>query len=101
MPDALACNILAISATQQPRYRELVSRLRSAIQDRSELPDGYCYSLVSTGITLPEVAEWIVMERLCCPFLTFQLEVAGDNFRLTMRGAEGVKAILREEFPGG
>ena len=101
MADALACNLKAISAAQRPRYSELVGRLRSAIRNRGELTDGYRYSLRSNEITLPEVAEWITMERLCCPFLTFQLEVAGDNFDLTMRGREGVKAILREEFPGG
>lgn len=40
------------------------------------------------------------MEPLCCPFLTFQLEVKGNgNSQLTMLGREGAKVILREEFP--
>jgi hypothetical protein len=101
MADALACNIRAISAAQRPRYDDLVSRLRSAMHDRRELHDGYGYSLHSNQITLPEVAEWVTMERLCCPFLTFQLEVAGETSLLTLRGPDGVKAILREEFPSG
>jgi hypothetical protein len=71
------------------------------MRERSELPYGYSYSICSNKITLSEVAEWITMERLCCPFLTFQLDVAGDNFVLTMRGPKGVKAILTEEFPNG
>lgn len=51
-------------------------------------------------MTLPEVAEWITMERLCCPFLTFQLDVKGNgDSQLTMRGPVGAKAVLREEFP--
>ena len=65
------------------------------------MPDGYSYSLDTERITLPEVSEWITMERLCCPFLIFQLEVAGEASRLTMRGPDGVKAVLREEFLGG
>jgi hypothetical protein len=97
----LACNIKAIGAAQRPRYDDLVKRLRSAMRDRSELTDGYSYSLRTGEISLPEVAEWITMELLCCPFLTFQLEVVGESSFLKMRGPDGVKAILREEFPGG
>ena len=41
-------------------------------------------------MTLPEVAEWITMERLCCPFLAFQLDVnANGESRLTLRGRRG------------
>jgi hypothetical protein len=101
MADALASNIRAIGAAERPRYDDLVARLRSAMHERRELRDGYSYSLRSNEITLPEVAEWITIERLCCPFLTFQLEVVGETSGLTMRGPDGVKAILREEFPGG
>src|SRR5712691_6380984 len=96
----LACNLAAISSTERPRYNDLIKRLRSAVQDRSELSDGYAYRLDTKKITLPEVAEWITMERLCCPFLTFQLDVQGNrDSRLTLRGPVGAKAILREEFP--
>ena len=97
----LACNIKAISALQRPRYNDLVARLREAMRDRRELPDGYGYSLDSSKITVPEVSEWITMERLCCPFLIFQLEVGGEVSRLTMRGPDGAKAILQAEFPAG
>jgi hypothetical protein len=47
---------------------------------------------------LPEVSEWISLERLCCPFLMFQLEGASEVSRLTMRGPDGVKAILQQQF---
>jgi hypothetical protein len=97
----LACNIKAINAQQRPRYNNLVSRLRAAMRDRSELRDGYEYALDSAKITLPEVAEWITLERLCCPFLNFQIEVAGETWRLTLRGPDGTKAILGAEFPAG
>jgi hypothetical protein len=96
----LACNIKAISAAERPRYNDLIKRLRIAVQDRKELPDGYSYQLDTTKITLPEVAEWITMERLCCPFLGFQIDMkANGESQLAMRGPDGAKAILREEFP--
>jgi len=95
----LACNVQAISGAQRPRYDDLVSRLRAAMRDRKELPNGYSYSLDSAKITLPEVSEWISLERLCCPFLIFQLEGASEVSHLSMGGPDGVKAILQQEFP--
>ena len=55
----LACNIQAIGAARRPRYDDLVFRLRAAMRDRKELPDGYSYSLDSAKITSAEVSEWI------------------------------------------
>jgi hypothetical protein len=96
----LACNIKAISAAERPRYNDLIKRLRIAFQDRSELADGYAYKLDTKKMTLPEVAEWITMERLCCPFLRFQLDVkANGDSQLALRGPDGTKPVLREEFP--
>jgi hypothetical protein len=96
----LACNLGAIGVADRPRYSDLVARLRAALASQSELPDGYTYTLDTARITLPEVAEWIGMERLCCPFLTFQIDVlAGGATQLTLRGPQGVKAILQVEFP--
>jgi hypothetical protein len=102
MADApLACNLAAIRTAERPRYNDLVKRLRISMADRRELADGYAYQLDTKQIALPEVAEWITMERLCCPFLTFQLDAtdSGDS-RLTSRGPAGAKVILSEEFPG-
>ncbi len=96
----LACNLKAIGASERPHYNELMRRLRLALHDRAEMADGYAYKLDTAKISLPEVAEWIAMERLCCPFITFNLEVNGmGNSSLTLRGPSGAKAILEEEFP--
>lgn len=96
-----ACNLKAIRAAERPRYKKLVKLVREAIRARTEVSLGYTYSLDSEKISLPEAAEWIAMERLCCPFLTLQLSVAGnlDNWFLTLTGPEGVKPLLESEFP--
>jgi hypothetical protein len=96
-----ACNLKAISAAERPRYNDLMKRLRIAARDRSELPDGYAFKLDSKTISLPEVAEWISMERLCCPFLTLQLSASGDqtDWLLKLTGPKGVKPLLQAEFP--
>lgn len=96
-----ACNLKAISAAERPRYNELVKRIRAAIRDRSEIANGYAFKLDSKTVTLPEAAEWIVMERLCCPFLTLQLSAAGNqtDWVLTLTGPKGVKPLITAEFP--
>jgi len=97
----LACNLSAISASARPRYNELIGHLRAGIHERNELPDGYAFQLNEQCISLLEIAEWIGMERLCCPFLTFQLETNGEapGFTLRLTGPAGVKTILETEFP--
>ena len=97
----LACNLKAIGSAERPRYTELMKRLRAAVHDRSELRDGYSFKLDSKSIALSEVAEWVAMERLCCPFLTFQLEASGSQigWMLKLTGPEGVKPLLQSEFP--
>ena len=96
MPLPLACCPTAISPAARPRYNELIRRLAGAVRNRTELSDGYAFDL-DTSISLPEVAEWIAMERLCCPFLAFRLDLhPGGATELTLRGPEGAKAILEK-----
>ncbi len=98
---ALACNLKAIAAAERPRYDDLMKRLRASVSKRVENADGYAFNLTGRTISLRDVAEWISMERLCCPFLTFQLYVSGSqaDWTLTLTGPRGAKAILQEEFP--
>jgi hypothetical protein len=100
-PPVIACNTKAISAAERPRYNDLMRRLRLAIRNRSEIRDGYTFRLDGQTLGLPEVADWISMERLCCPFLTFQLSASGNqsDWDLKLTGPKGVKAVLQVEFP--
>jgi hypothetical protein len=100
-PAAFACNLKAISAAERPRYNELSKRVRESVRERIEISNGYQFKLDSRAVTLPEVAEWMAMERLCCPFLTLQLSAAGNQsgWTLGLTGAEGVKPLLESAFP--
>lgn len=97
----IACNLKAISPPERPRYNDLMHRLRASFRNRGEVRDGYTLNLNANAISLREVAEWITMERRCCPFLTFQLSASGRqvNWVLKLTGPEGVKALLKTEFP--
>ncbi len=99
-PQVIACNMAAISSAQRPRYDDLVKRLRGSIQGRREIADGYTFRLDPNRISMAELGEWIALERLCCSFLTFNVEVKSDGAtQLSMRGPEGTKAVLAEDFP--
>lgn len=101
MEPAIACNLNAIGAEQRARYRYLTERLRQGLRHEAELVEGYAYRLDTNTASLPELAEWITMEQLCCPFLSFGLAVkSGTEPQLTLTGPEGAKAILHQEFPG-
>jgi len=97
----LACNLNAIAPAARPRYHDLSQRLREAVRDQRELADGYLFLLDGGTISLTESAEWIGFERLCCPFLTFRLEIISgrEDWSLALTGPPGVKAILEAEFP--
>lgn len=97
----LACNLKAITAADRPRYNELAKRVRVAMRDRRETANGYTFKLDGTAVSLPVAAEWINLERLCCPFLTLQLSASGNqaHWDLTLTGPEGVKPLLDAEFP--
>ena len=99
-PPALACNPKAITAATRPRYEELSKRLREAVRGRREITSGYALSLDGKAISLTEAAEWMTLERLCCPFLTVRLEtVAGQgDWSLTLTGPPGTKVVLEAAF---
>ncbi len=96
-----ACNLKAISAAERPRYSQLVKSVRQAVRERKEIANGYQFKIAGGTITLPELAEWMGMERLCCPFLTLQLSVMGGqaDWSLTLTGPNGVKPLIDAEFP--
>jgi hypothetical protein len=61
-----------------------------------ELPDGYEFRLPSDPATFKEAAEYIDVERLCCPFFNITLRVAAEGGPLSMSftGRPGTKAFI-------
>ena len=97
----LACNLDAIPAGERAQYRALVKAIGSAAVRRDELENGYRFELDGSIVGLQAVAEWISLERHCCPFLRIELATSGDcpNWMLTLTGREGVKEIIDFAFP--
>jgi hypothetical protein len=80
--------------------KDIIPRLYKAVQEIQELPDGYAWKLPSDPEILRLVAEDLNMERRCCPFVTYTLEIEPNwgPFWLRMTGGEGVKTFLRMSF---
>jgi hypothetical protein len=66
------------SAELRKREATLLAQFSSAVIKTEELPDGYAFSVPGDGKWIAIIAEMIVAERECCPFLTFEL-VAQPN----------------------
>jgi|SRR5215204_3436702 len=93
----VACSLMP--AELQARRRNLLSRLRSAVSEVTELNDGFSYRFASDAL-LPEIGALIQLEHQCCPFLTFGLTVesGAGAVLLEMTGPEGTKAFLADVF---
>jgi hypothetical protein len=98
--EPFACDLFALTATQRQRHAALIEQLSRAIQSVQELPDGYAVGYSLDGATWSAVTEWIDLERRCCPFLSFTLQLKpGEPLWLQVTGPEGIKAFLAEELP--
>ena len=98
----IACDMNAIAATERSRHIENSRELFSALAGMTELADGYEFSLPGNKNTIVKAAEFVALEKLCCPFLEFSLKVGAENGPITLRltGREGVKEFIREEISG-
>src|SRR5260370_759312 len=98
--ETFACNMKALSPEQRQHHQKLSRDLGSAVMARRELPDGYTYQINSAQMPVVDIAEWIALERKCCPFFRFRLDVKGndDIVGLSLQGAEGVKKFIEMEI---
>ncbi|MBK8135587.1 MAG: hypothetical protein IPK52_07090 [Chloroflexi bacterium] len=96
----IVCSPNALTAEQMERWMVVGKQMYQAIQEIRELPNGYAFRLPNDSATLMIIAEDLSMERLCCPFLRFTLEIepAGGPFWLSFTGGEGSKEFLRFSF---
>jgi len=100
MTDAIVCNLEALTPDERKRAALLRRAIGEATLERAELPDGIA---LRVRCELPILAEWIGLERRCCPFLSFELrwERGEDAPWLELRGPEGTKEFLAREMTTG
>ena len=60
---------ISLNAAQRVRHGELMEKLHASVVGQRELRDGYSFDLGPDAETFVSAAEWITLERRCCPFL--------------------------------
>lgn len=93
-----ACIPTALTKEQRERNKVLTNQLIAPKPGFKELPDGYSLSYTANEQNLKDIAEFVANERLCCPFLSFDIAVEGENIDLRLRGPEGAKDFIKAEF---
>ena len=96
---AFACDMTAIAPERRGAHIATIEKLFRAVRSRRELPDGYAFELPNESEVLLTATEFIINERLCCPFFDFALEVEreGGPMWLSLKGREGVKPFIMAE----
>ena len=92
----------AIPPEQRQVHLTTSKDLFSRIEDFQELEDGYEFRFASGPDLIIKLGQFISLEKLCCPFLNFGVEVEAEGGPVWLRltGREGVKAFIREEING-
>ena len=92
---SIACTL----TTVELRHREaaLLAEFRSAVVETEELQNGYAFRFTGDGRWIALIAELIVAERGCCPFLVFELVALPNKGPVIVRvtGPVATKQFLK------
>jgi hypothetical protein len=88
------------SAEERARYGALRARIDAAVTNIVEIDRGYEFQLPGDDSALALVAEWIALERRCCPFFEFIVLMGGSDspIRVALTGSPEVKRFLESEL---
>ena len=97
---AIACQMSP--EAQRARQKELDEGLFDGYEEILELEDGYAFRFPGTSDWMDRIVAFISVERVCCPFFTFEMHFEPDQgpVWLHLRGPEGTKHFL-EQFGAG
>jgi hypothetical protein len=94
------CDMSMLSAAERAHKDEIGGRLAAVRLGFRELSDGYEFQFPGDTATLQQLNDWIVTERLCCPFFTFDLRMGSERGAIALRlsGRKGTKEFIKADF---
>jgi len=101
----IACNVTPFTPAERERWQMLGAEWRTRVSEIRELPDGYALRLAPDADTILKAAEWMTLDRLCCPFMSFALAIEAEGAAVWLRltGRAGTKELIasagRSEAP--
>jgi|HigsolmetaAR201D_1030396.scaffolds.fasta_scaffold25274_1 hypothetical protein len=93
------CDMTALSPQERASHQERLALLfGQLVREKKELANGFAFRFEGQEYT--QLAEFIRFERKCCPFLSFELELAPHNgpVWLHLTGLGDIKPFLEAEF---
>jgi len=93
----IACNL---SEPDLAKRGEEVESVFKSVEQVKELADGYAYRFPGSEEWAARLMEFVLAERRCCPFFTFELvfEPNLGPIWLHLRGGQGVKEFVAGAF---
>jgi hypothetical protein len=93
----IAC---ALDKAQFEERKALVDRIAQRAIERKAIPSGFALRFGRESGLVSQLASFVELERACCPFLTFRIDVrAGDSVWLELTGPAAAQEIIREIIP--
>jgi hypothetical protein len=98
----IACDLGALSSEQRAREQTLLAELKTVFAEFNETERGFRVVLPPDPALLGTLGEFLALERICCPFLNFELAVSENRGPVTLdiHGGPGVKPFLLSVFFG-
>jgi hypothetical protein len=103
--DGFACDLTALTPDEREHHIAHSAELFGAVPEGRELTDGFALRAPDgpdTLATLVNVADFIALDRRCCPFFRFAVVVEpyGGPIWLHITGEPGIKPVLAAELGG-
>lgn len=98
----LACNMDVFTSVQRENHIQTTMQLIQGLQSVEELKNGYKFIFPNETVLISKITEFISNERLCCPFLEFNLNIRSNSepISLSLIGPAGTQEFLQAEFNG-
>jgi hypothetical protein len=94
-----ACDISRLDREARMREQTLLAWFQETYADAVWSDDGYRFTIAADRTSLGNLGELLALERLCCPFLQFRLEVDRDETAaLKITGRDGVREFIAMTF---
>ena len=95
-----ACNLRAMNGEERSRYALLRAKLQAAVDEITEVENGFEFRLTPGAVSTAEIAEWVEYEEKCCPFLGLGIATGLEQGPIGVRitGETGVKEFIWAEF---
>lgn len=92
----IACKLAVFTPEERTRHHELGKQLIEGRQSVRQLDDGWALELSAAPGSCRDTLEFALLERRCCPFVHFSLEIepAEGPLWLRLTGRAGVKQFL-------